>query len=124
MVEAASDLLKTAGAPAALRLRADRTALAADGQDLSHVEVELVDAEGTVVPDADRPVRIRVEGAGRFLCMDNGDTADGGAQLRPDKPTFLGRALAVVQAGRSGGTLRVTASADGLPDSELILTVN
>lgn len=123
-VEVASDLLKTAGAPAALRLRADRTALAADGQDLSHVEVELVDAEGTVVPDADRPVRIRVEGAGRFLCMDNGDTADGGAQLRSDKPTFLGRALAVVQAGRSGGTLRVTASADGLPDSELILTVN
>ena len=123
-VEAASDLLKTAGAPAALRLRADRTALAADGQDLSHVEVELVDAEGTVVPDADRPVRIRVEGAGRFLCMDNGDTADGGAQLRPDKPTFLGRALAVVQAGRSGGTLRVTASADGLPDAELTLTVN
>ncbi len=123
-VEVASDLLKTAGEPVALRLRADRTALATDGQDLSHVEVELVDAEGTVVPDADRPVRIRVEGAGRFLCMDNGDTADGGAQLRPDKPTFLGRALAVVQAGRSGGTLRVTASADGLPDSELILTVN
>jgi len=120
----ASDLLKTAGEPVALRLRADRTALAADGQDLAHIEVELVDAEGTVVPDADRPVRIRVEGAGRFLCMDNGDTADGVAQLRPDKPTFLGRALAVVQAGRSGGPLRVTASADGLPDSELILTVN
>lgn len=122
--EVASDELKTAGEPVALRLHADRTVLAADGQDLSHVEVELVDAEGLVVPDADRPVRIRVEGAGRFLCMDNGDTADGGAQLRPDKPTFLGHVLAVVQAGRSGGPLRITASADGLPDAELTLTVN
>ena len=63
-----------------------------------------------------------MEGAGRFLCMDNGDTADGGAQLRADKPSFLGRAQAVVQAGRSAGPLRVVVSADGLPDAELTLT--
>ena len=121
--EAASDELRTAGEPVALRLRPDRTGLSADGQDLGHVEIELVDAQGVVVPDADRPVRIRVEGAGRFLCMDNGDTADGGAQLRPDKPTLFGRALAVIQAGRAAGPLRVIASADGLPDTELLLTV-
>ena len=122
-VEVASDELRTAGAPAALRLHADRDQLDADGQDLCYVDIELVDAEGVVVPDADRPVRIRVDGAGRFMCMDNGDTADGGAQLRADKPTFLGRAQAVVQAGRSGGSLRVVASADGLPDADLTLTV-
>ena len=122
-VEAASDEMRTAGAPAAIRLRADRDRLHADGQDLSHIEIELVDAAGVVVPDADRPLRVRVEGAGRFRCMDNGDTADGGAQLRADKPSFMGRALAVVQAGRMAGELRVTVSADGLPDGELILTV-
>ena len=122
-VETASDELRTAGAAAAIRLRTDRAVLDADGQDLAHIDIELVDAEGIVVPDADRPVRIRVDGSGRFLCMDNGDTADGGAQLRADKPSFLGRALAVVQAGRSAGPLRVIASADGLPDSELQLTV-
>ena len=122
--QVASDELRTAGEPVALRLSADRAELAADGQDLSFIEIELIDAEGIVVPDADRPVRIRVDGSGRFLCMDNGDTADGGAQLRADKPSFLGRALAVVQAGRSAGPLRVIASADGLPDSELSLNVN
>ena len=121
--EVASDELRTAGEPVALRLRADRADLAADGQDLSYVDIEMVDAQGVVVPDADRPVRVRVSGAGRFLCMDNGDTADGGAQLRADKPTFLGRAQAVVQAGRSAGPLRVVASADGLPDAELLLIV-
>ena len=122
-VEVAVDELRTAGDAVAIRLRADRTDLAADGQDLSHIDIELVDAQGLVVPDADRPVRIRVEGAGRFLCMDNGDTADGGAQLRPDKPSCFGRALAVVQAGRVAGPLRVIASADGLPDAELLLIV-
>ena len=121
--EVASDMLRTAGEAVAIRLRADRADLKADGQDLSYIEMELVDAQGLVVPDADRPVRVRVSGAGRFLCMDNGDTADGGAQLRADKPTFLGRAQAVVQAGRSAGPLRVIASADGLPDAELLLTV-
>ena len=121
--EVASDVLRTAGEAVAIRLRADRADLKADGQDLSYIEMELVDAQGLVVPDADRPVRVRVSGAGRFLCMDNGDTADGGAQIRADKPTFLGRAQAVVQAGRSAGPLRVIASADGLPDAELLLTV-
>jgi len=119
----ASDELRTAGEPVAIRLRADRRDLAADGQDLSHIEMELVDAQGVVVPDADRPLRVRVQGAGRFLCMDNGDTADGGAQLRADKPSFFGRAIAVVQAGRSAGPLRVVVSADGLPDAELLLIV-
>ena len=122
-VEVASDELRTAGEPVAIRLRADRRDLAADGQDLSHIEMELVDAQGVVVPDADRPLRVRVQGAGRFLCMDNGDTADGGAQLRADKPSSFGRAIAVVQAGRSAGPLRVVISADGLPDAELLLTV-
>ena len=119
----ATDELRTAGEPVALRLRADRSDLTADGQDLSYIDIELVDAQGLVVPDADRPVRVRVSGSGRFLCMDNGDTADGGAQLRADKPTFLGRAQAVVQAGREAGHLRVTASADGLPDAELLLII-
>lgn len=120
--EAARDELRTAGEAVSLRLCADREALSADGQDLCYVDIDLVDAEGCTVPDADRPLRVRVEGAGRFLCMDNGDTADGGAQLRADKPSFLGRAQAVVQAGRSAGPLRVVVSADGLPDAELTLT--
>ncbi|MBR4772393.1 MAG: DUF4982 domain-containing protein [Bacteroidales bacterium] len=121
--EVAGDELHSTGAPAALRLAADRTVLAADGQDLSYIEIEMVDENGTVVPDSDRKVRIKVTGAGRFVCMDNGDTADGGAQLRADKPTFMGRAQAVVQAGRSAGTIHVVASADGLPDAEMEISV-
>ena len=122
-IEAASDELRTAGTPASILLEADRSILEADGQDLSHIRIALLDEDGVLVPDADRPVLVKVEGAGRFLCMDNGDTADGGAQLRADKPTLFGRALAVVQAGRTSGPLRVTVSAEGLPDSELMLTV-
>ena len=121
--EVTSDELKTAGEPVALRLKADRSVLDADGQDLSYVEIEMVDAQGIVVPDADRPVRIDVQGAGRFLCMDNGDTADSDAQLRSDKPTFLGRAQAVIRSGRTPGTILITATADGLPAATLQLTV-
>ena len=121
--EVTSDELKTAGEPVALRLKADRSVLDADGQDLSYVEIEMVDAQGIVVPDSDRPVRIDVQGAGRFLCMDNGDTADSDAQLRSDKPTFLGRAQAVIRSGRTPGTILITATADGLPAATLQLTV-
>ena len=121
--EVTSDELKTAGEPVALCLKADRSVLDADGQDLSYVEIEMVDAQGIVVPDADRPVRIDVQGAGRFVCMDNGDTADSDAQLRSDKPTFLGRAQAVIRSSRTPGTILITATADGLPAATLQLTV-
>lgn len=120
-VEVASDELLTAGKAVALRLSADRTELSADGQDISYIEIEMVDKNGIVVPDSDRPMRVSVEGAGRFLCMDNGDTADGGAQLRADKPSFMGRAQAVVRTERSAGEIRVVVSADGLPDAEIVL---
>ncbi|MBR3526916.1 MAG: DUF4982 domain-containing protein [Bacteroidales bacterium] len=121
--EVTSDEMKTTGEPVALRLKADRSVLDADGQDLSYVEIEMVDAQGITVPDADRPVRIDVQGAGRFVCMDNGDTADSGAQLRSDKPTLMGRAQAVIRSGRTPGTIRITATADGLPAASLQLTV-
>jgi beta-galactosidase len=45
-----SDKVQTAGAPASLLLTADRTTIAADGRDLSYAEVDVVDAQGVIVP--------------------------------------------------------------------------
>jgi len=42
------------GKPARLRLTADRTVLQADGQDLSFITVEAVDADGQFQPVADQ----------------------------------------------------------------------
>ncbi len=41
------EIVKTAASPARLELLADRTEIAADGEDLSFVEVRLLDKDGS-----------------------------------------------------------------------------
>ena len=73
---AAADKVETTGAPAALRLKTDRVVLAADSEDLSVIEVDVIDAEGRVVPTAGNRVSFSVEGPGRVAGVGNGDPGD------------------------------------------------
>ena len=71
---AAADKVETTGAAAALRLKTDRVDLAADDEDLTVVEVDVVDAEGRIVPTADNRVSFSVDRRG---------TRGGSRQWRP-----------------------------------------
>lgn len=93
--------LRTAG-PARLTASADRTELVADDADLAFVAIELRDADGVLVADADREVSVDVEGAGALvgMCSANPSTAE-----RFDASTwrtFDGRALAVIRPEAPG----------------------
>jgi hypothetical protein len=113
--------LVTAGAPARFELVADRTQLAADGRDVAHVEVRLVDTNGVLVPNADLLCTAKVTGSGRLLGLDNGDQRDMTALTLPSRRTRQGRALALVQTARKTGTIEMTVSAPGLPEARLSL---
>ncbi|MBN2576022.1 MAG: DUF4982 domain-containing protein [Deltaproteobacteria bacterium] len=86
--------VETTGAPAALRLSADRNTIAADGQDVAVVTVSAVDAQGRTVPVAQDPVAFQLAGPGRIIGVGNGDPSS----HEPDKyfhlPTLRTRALA------------------------------
>ncbi len=69
----AETVVATTGAPAAVELVPDRTALAADGRDVAVVAVRILDAEGRVVPAAGNEVTFRLDGPGRILGVGNGD---------------------------------------------------
>jgi beta-galactosidase len=65
--------VETTGAPAAVRLTADRPAVDANGEDLAIFTVSIVDAKGRVVPDAGKMVSFDLEGPGRIIGVGNGD---------------------------------------------------
>lgn len=115
--------LVTAGAPARIELVPDRAQLAADGRDVAHVEVRLVDAKGLLVPNADALCAVQITGAGRLLGVDNGDQRDMTALTSPTRRTRQGRALATVQSSRKPGLLELVVSAPGLPEARLSLPV-
>ena len=115
--------LKTAGQPTQLLLSPDRSRLLADGHDLSHLEVNLRDADALLVPDADRLVRFEIKGPGTILAVDNGDLNSDEAYQGDRRTTKAGRCLVIVRASRQPGQILVTAAAAGLAPATTAIEV-
>ncbi|MEV7242566.1 glycoside hydrolase family 2 TIM barrel-domain containing protein [Streptomyces sp. NPDC093248] len=109
----ATDVLRTAGDPHAVRLTADRESLAADGRSLAFVTAEIVDAHGVVVPDAGHLISFSVTG-GSLAGVDNGREESAERYQASTRTAFHGKALAIVRSGGRPGTLEVTARVAGL----------
>ncbi|SEP73147.1 beta-galactosidase [Streptomyces sp. yr375] len=109
----ATDVLRTAGAAHAVRLTADRKSLAADGRSLVFVTADVVDAHGTVVPDAEHLISFEVTG-GSLAGLDNGREESAERYQASTRTAFHGKALAIVRSGTEAGALKVTARVDGL----------
>ncbi|SMQ21200.1 beta-galactosidase [Streptomyces sp. Ag82_O1-12] len=109
----ATDVLRTAGAPHAIRLTADRPSLAADGRSLVFVTAEVVDRRGVVVPDAEHLLSFEVAG-GSLAGLDNGRQESAERYQASTRTAFHGKALAIVRSGTKAGAVRVTARAEGL----------
>ncbi|MEU0057247.1 glycoside hydrolase family 2 TIM barrel-domain containing protein [Streptomyces sp. NPDC006334] len=109
----ATDVLRTAGAPHAVRLTPDRESLPADGRSLVFVTAEIVDARGAVVPDAEHLISFEVSG-GSLAGVDNGREESAERYQARTRTAFCGKALAILRSGAKPGTLKVTARVDGL----------
>ena len=99
--------LKTAGEPARLRLTPDRTVMTADGQSLTFVTVEVLDKQGTPVPEAAIACEATVKGAGTLLAFASADLKDTEPYTSPRVKTWKGRALLVVRSTQKGGSVNV-----------------
>jgi beta-galactosidase len=115
--------VKTAGEPSRLIVTADRSSISADGIDLSFVTVDVVDANGVIVPDANNLVQFQIEGSGTIAGVDNGDPVSHESFKAPQRKAFHGKCLVVVQAGETSGILKLTASSGGLPSTILEITM-
>lgn len=109
--------LSTAGKPVALRLTADRSLIASDGQDLSFITVEAVDENGFLCPNAEIPFSCSITNNPKSSCATI--IAVGNANLQDCDPyydschkTWKGRALIVVRAPRSSGKAIIEVSSE------------
>lgn len=114
--------LTTAGAPAEINMTADAI-LAADGQDLSFVVAEVVDEKGIVCPNAEHLIQFRIDGPATLAAVANSNPKSIESFQQPQRRAWRGRALAIVKAGSTPGVVTLTASAEGLGETEVTLTV-
>ena len=114
--------VSTTGEPSAIRLTGDRAEIAADRRDVAHVTVELLDAQGRVVPTADGEVAFVVEGEGKLIGLDSGDPQSHEDYKAARRKAFNGLCLAIVQSTGKPGRIRVTASSPGLEPGNLTIS--
>jgi beta-galactosidase len=117
----AETVLHTAGEPAQVRLTADRTSLRADGQDLSFITVEAVDANGELHPNAEHQVTFHLKGPGIIAAVGNGDMKSEEPYQGNQRKLFQGRALVVIRTLRKAGALTLTANAPGLKPAAMTI---
>jgi beta-galactosidase len=121
--EVARDVMRTAGAPARVHVLADRTTIAADGDDLSFITVRVEDKDGNLCPTADNLLNFQVSDAGRIAAVDNGNAATVEPFQADYRRAFNGLALLVVRSNANHpGTIDVAASAEGLVSAHLQLS--
>jgi beta-galactosidase len=118
----ATDTLKTAGAAAKLVLKADRAAITADGRDLSYVEVDIVDAQGVVVPQANNSVSFTISGPGALVGLDAGDSTNHDSYKGTSHAAFSGKLMAIVRSTTTAGAITLNATSGSLTGGSIAIT--
>ena len=116
--EWATDVMRTAGPPARLLAKADRSTIAADGQDLAFITVTIVDKDDVLVPHAKNRVCFSIDGPGEIVATDNGDPTSFESFQSKERDAFNGLCLAIVRARPDqAGTIALKAESGGLVDT-------
>ena len=121
--------IETTKAAAKVVLKADRHQIAADGQDMAIVNIELHDQKGRFVPNTCPVLTFCLEGDANIIGCGNGDPSYLGSD-HPDKqpchtfsiPAFNGRAQVLIQSGKLPSTVTLKCTADGLKYGLLTIT--
>ena len=106
--------IKTAGAPAKIILKQDRNRLITDGKDLGFITVDVVDKNGTLVPDADNLISFKVDGNAKVRAVDNGNPTSLESFQASFRKAFNGKCLVIIQSEKLKGPVTLTATSDGL----------
>ena len=112
--EISRDVLVTAGAPAEIAVIPEKSEMRADGHDVICVKIEVRDKEGRVVPDAEVPLNIKVEGSGVLAGFGSANPVTDEDYTDEKTVSYRGRAMAILRSGYESGPVGVEVSAEGM----------
>ncbi len=121
--KAGTQVMHTAGAPHHLELTPSRKVLDADGQDLTYINVKVVDKDGNLCPNESSLVSFKTDGAASFRAAANGDATCLDPFQEPQMHLFSGQLTAIVQSGKESGKAVFTATLPGLPAASVTIKV-
>lgn len=118
----AQDYIYTADSEYKLILKADKSVVNKNNDDLIFVECNVLDKYGILCPEASNKVTFTVEN-GTVVGTDNGDATDVSSSLRSNsRKAFNGKCLCVVKPDRISDTLIINATSTGLASGTITIT--
>jgi beta-galactosidase len=115
------DVVRTCGSAANIELSADCVEFRADGKDICHVEVKLLDASGNFALLSNDRVKFSCEGAGEVWCLDSGSPSNHDIGMHADSiQAYNGRCLAYIKACKPG-KINLTVSGKGIKPQSISL---
>ncbi|HMB96032.1 MAG TPA: DUF4982 domain-containing protein, partial [Tepidisphaeraceae bacterium] len=116
--------LKHAGPPAKIELLPDISSLQANGRAVAQIEVQITDADGTLVPDAENLLTCALSGPAQIIGIENGNIYGTESNKGPSHSVHQGKMLIYLQSLKTAGELKLTISSPNLEDSSITLPVH
>ncbi len=114
-------ILATASEPAAIRTTVENRQMQANGEDLSFIQVEVVDAKGRVCPQAELPLQIKISGEGTLAGAGNANIKEMTPYNSTDITTWKGRALVVVRSTHNAGKAKASITSKGIKSANEVI---
>ena len=114
-----TDEVKTAGAAAQIQLLSDTDNFKARPDGLCFVSVKVTDDKGVMVPDASQLIHFDIEGYGKIVGVDNGNSISLEPHKANQRKAFNGMCLVVIQTTGTYGDIKLKASSPGLVGKEV-----
>jgi beta-galactosidase len=113
--------LVTAGKPAKISLTADRKTIAADGQDLSYVTVEVLDKNGVLNPQFNDLIHFSIEGEGTIAAVGNSNPKSVESFQQPYRKAYEGKCLVIIRSKSHAGQIILHANSKGLASEKIVI---
>jgi len=112
----------TTGRPAKLQLTADRSRIRTGRDDVAHIIVGVLDADGRTVPTADDQIIFTLTGQSSIIGVDNGRLEIHESYKAMTRSAFNGVALVLLQSSGKPGLMRLRAESGSLSPAEIEVT--
>ncbi|QGZ97577.1 DUF4982 domain-containing protein [Mycoplasma sp. NEAQ87857] len=117
----ATDIIKTANPPIAIKVVPEKSVILANGDSLAYFAISAVDEEGTEYPWAKNLINFEVDGQGEIVGVDNGDAwSRERMKAYPGnvwkRSLFNGKAIVIVKSNKNQGVITLKAKSENLID--------
>jgi len=119
MGEIYEDILLTTGVGVGIKIKCEDEAIIADGSDMTHIVLNIVDQDGNIVHNAEDLIDVVIEGPAKLLGLENGNLEDTTTYSLSYRKAYNGKLLLYISSTSEKGVIKVKVQGENLGFSEI-----